>query len=375
MAGKPSPVSPAVLRWAVEQDGRTLDALAEAADVPVVALEAWVAGETQPTVGQVSTLAKVLDRPRALFFLPRPPEGAGLPATFRHPPGADRDVTAAVRRKVRQTRRLQQALAWAQREAPEVEVPVARLSDSTITAAENARRWLCVPVSTQIGWRDDRAALAAWRQALDALGVFVFVVDLGRDDVRGFASWDDHAPTIVLNLTGVSPAARIFTMFHELGHLVLRLDSACVEPRDGLLVGAEVERWCENFAAEALMPRSDLQSWLGPREPGSATIETVKSIMTRYRVSGRAAAVRLVEMGLARPDLYAAVARAFVPKPPDPNSKPQSPPRQVARLRSYGPRAVSTILEALPERDALSILRLQVGDVRQLPETVYAGGI
>lgn len=372
MATKAAPVTPQVLSWALAEDGRPLIELAEALDVNEDTLQAWATGDTSPTVGQVSDLAKVLRRPRALFFLPRPPTGAGLPSTFRHPPGSDRDVSQEARKRVRRTRRVQQALAWALRDEPPVELPVAVLDEEPQRAAAVVRDWVGVPLEAQLRWRDDRTALNGWRQALDGVGVFVFASQIGRDDVRGFSMWDQHAPLIVFNVSGVSAAARTFTVFHELSHLVLRKDSACVEPRDGGLVGAEVERWCERFAADLLMPASDVRRFLWEKPVAQVSVDTVADLARRYRVSARAAAVRLVELGLATSLLYAEVNRRFMVAPPNEESerKPMSAPRALARTREYGPRALSTILEQLPQRDALSILRVTVEDVRQLSGTV-----
>lgn len=369
MAVKASPVTPAVVRWALDEDGRSDLDIAQALEVDIDVLEAWATGDERPSTGQVTRLADLLARPRALFFLPQPPTEAALPTAFRHPPGAERDVGVKARRVVRKVRRVQSALSWAMRDLPGVAVPVAAPNQEPRAIADVVRAWLEVPLSSQLAWSDERVALEAWRQAVDRRGLFPFAIEIGRDDVRGFSIWDEHAPTIVYNVSSVSPAARIFTIFHEVGHLALRQDSACVEPREGGLLGGEVERWCERFAAELLMPHDDVRAFVGGlQNPGS--IAAVRSVMSRYRVSARAAALRLVELKFASPLLYNEVARVFQPAPPNPDAKPRSAPRHEARLRQYGQRAVSTILEHLPPQDALSILRVEVEDVRRMPETV-----
>src|SRR5665647_3057323 len=111
MSGKPSPITPAVLAWAIEEDGRPPVDLAEKLKVDRSVLDEWTDGDSRPTVGQVTELARVLKRPRALFFLPRPPAAATWPATFRHPPGDDHLVGSEARRRVRQARRIQSAVS------------------------------------------------------------------------------------------------------------------------------------------------------------------------------------------------------------------------------------------------------------------------
>lgn len=373
MAGQPSPVTPRVVRWAVDEDGRTIAELADALKVDPEALESWASGDASPSRGQVSDLAMVLKRPRALFFLPRPPASATLPASFRHPPGDDRSVSARARRRVREARRVQHAVSWTLQDSESVNVPTARIADPPEQAAAQVRTWVGVTDDDQDSWSTDRDALTAWREALDARGVLVFVLEVGRDDVRGFSAWDDRAPLIVANLSGVSPSARIFTIAHELGHLVTRLDSACVEPGDSETFSTDVERWCERFGAAFLMPSGRVQELAARRgiRDGHVSLDDVRAVMHQFRVSGRAAALRLIDIGVATPALYGQVARAFVPVSPSELAGTfRRPPRATSRLREFGSRAISTVLNDLPPRDALSILRIDVEDVRRISAEV-----
>jgi Zn-dependent peptidase ImmA (M78 family) len=375
MAAQASPVKPDVLRWAVDEDGRAAEELAQSLKVEPALLQSWLQGDAAPTRGQVSDLARVLQRPRALFFLPRPPVAATLPPSFRHPPGDDeREVSATARRKVRQARRIQHAVSWAMRDEPSLEIPLASLEDSPDEAAKRAREWLEITDEEQSRWGDEYAALRAWREALEGRGVLVFVLEIGRDDVRGFSAWDDRAPLIVANLSGVSAAARCFTLAHELGHLLTRKDSACIEPVvDEQEPGTEVERWCERFGAALLMPREAVAAFGRQRgiARGAADLDDVKAVMRRFRVSARAAALRLINLDLATRALYGEVVRVFVPKPPPAKGTPIArPPRSVARVREYGPETIRTVLTALPPRDALSVLRVTVEDVRKMASEV-----
>lgn len=373
-AAAPSNVQPDVLRWAISEDGRALATLADALRVDSDLLYAWLEGQEAPTRGQISKLATVLQRPRALFFLPRPPEVATLPASFRQPPGDDQqDLSVNARRKVREARRVQHVVAWANRDEPPVDVPLARLIDDPDEASLRAREWLGITDDIQHKWTDDYAALRFWRSALESRGVLVFVLAIGRDEVRGFSAWDDSAPLIVANLTGVNPAARIFTLAHELGHLVTRKDSACIEPTDKISQGANLERWCERFGAALLMPRTTVLAFSEERrlDQHPADLEDVRAVMRTFRVSARAAALRLIDLDFATPRLYSDVLRVFKPAPPPPKgTRISSPPRPEARLRQYGPETLRTVLSALPPRDALAVLRITVGDARNIANEV-----
>lgn len=374
MAGRPAPVTAEVVAWAVGEDGRSVDDLAGALRIETDTLAEWVSGRALPTRGQVTALARVLHRPRALFFLPRAPQAATLPASFRHPPGDDeRQVGAVARRRLRQARRVQQAVSWVLAAEPPIDMPLVTTELRPQGAATLVRDWLAIPVAEQAEWGGEYEALRAWREALELKGVLVFELDIGRDDVRGFSAWDDHAPLIVMNRSAVSPEARCFTIAHELGHLVARQDAACVELTTAA-DGAWIERWCEAFGAALLMPPSAVQALARRRRigPGEGDLDDVRAMMREFRVSARAAARSLIDLGLAEPSLYTLVLSVFVPKaPPGGTARtPMSRPRWESRLRQFGPRTLDLVLSELPQLEALSVLRMEVDDVRRLAEQV-----
>lgn len=372
MAVKTSPISPSVLAWSLAQDGRTLDEVAAALDVERTELMGWASGSSAPTVGQVSTLARALHRPRVFFFLPEPPVESSFPDGFRHPPGGGRrSVSATVLLEARRAKRVQQAIASTVAYDDGPDVPRAKAERSPALAADQVRKWLGLIEPAR--WPDEYAALRWWRGVLETAGVLVFELQLGKDAVRGFAGWDDRAPMIVVNSSGVSPSARIFTLGHELGHLLLREATACLEPTGGnLTINTQTERWCERFAADLVMP-TDAVRQLMVREQvgdGEASIDTVTAMMSRFRVSARAAAVRLGDLGYGSDGLYVAVLSIFRTGKKATPGRPSSPPRHRARLRQYGTPTVMTVLDALPPNDALSVLRMDVEDVRKLADEV-----
>jgi Zn-dependent peptidase ImmA (M78 family) len=373
VAAQLSPVTADVLRWAIEEDGRPVPELAEALRVDVDTVDGWTRGDAQPTRGQVTKLADVLKRPRALFFMPAPPAAATLPASFRHPPGDDHQVSSTARRWIRQARRVQHAVSWALRNEPPNGMPRVPVDWHPLEGAAFAREWLGVSDAEQASWSDYYAALRAWRDSLEDRGILVFVFEIGAGDVRGFSAWDDRAPLIVANASKVSPAARVFTLAHELGHLLTRQDSACVEPVPQPWLakqpnGRMIERWCEEFAAALLMPESAVRSYL--RDHPGSHLDQVRSVANRFKVSHRAAALRLIDLDYAPVSLYADVVKNFAPAPPDsaPAGEYRRPPRAVTRPREYGLRTIRTVLEALPPRDAMSILRVTVEDVRRIAD-------
>ena len=122
------------------------------------------------------------------------------------------------------------------------------------------------------------------------------------------------APLVAVN-TSYHPTARNYTLFHEVGHLLTRTDSA--SSRFVLPSSQEplIERWCERFVAAFLLPDAELRATargLGATEASPVSdVDLVRRLANRFKTSSRATAIRLDELGLAANGLYAAVVENF----------------------------------------------------------------
>src|SRR5690242_11911147 len=86
------PVTPSVLRWAIEESGYDPEDIAHAVGVPLAVLEQWVSGDSKPNLTHARKLASKLRRPFAALLLPAPPESRRLPVEFRLPIGDEREL-------------------------------------------------------------------------------------------------------------------------------------------------------------------------------------------------------------------------------------------------------------------------------------------
>jgi Zn-dependent peptidase ImmA (M78 family) len=366
-----SPVKPDVLRWALVEDGRALAEIAESADVAVIDLQRWLDGDDGPSAGQLSRLSNALGRSRATLLLPVPPAAASTPTAFRRAAGTGNAVSTKARRAVRESRQIQKALAWIRRDEDPVSLPTSSFSQPAATAAAEAREWTGISLSDQFGWADERQAFREWRACLDAKGIYVFALQIGQDEVRGFSDWNERAPIIGVNTSGIGVAARIFSLAHELGHLVCRSDATCEEYGIPGVAQSRVESWCESFASAFLMPsqavvevveQHAISALKRGKEPSD--LDQVRLVVRKFRVSARAAALRLEGLKLAPNGLYAKVNNVFKPKLVA--GTPRNPPRATMRLRQYGGDVIETLMTSLPPGDALRILRIDALDARKL---------
>ena len=292
-------VNPSVLKWARESSGWTIQEISKKLKVDPHALQKWESGEQPTTLAKLEGLANFYKRPLAAFFLPRPPEEPPRPADFRSLPERRGQFTRKTVLVIRRATRLQSVAG----ELTENLGRDNRALTGRVTLRENPeqialqqRNELGVTVQEQVPWRDEYQAFEGWRNAVQAKNIYVFSFPMPIDDARGFSLSEKEPLAIVVNSSD-TPRARIFTLFHEYGHLLLRESGICI-PRDQrrkLEKNFDVEGWCNRFAAALLLPESALKEQLahydGNRpEPLS---EFLSQAARKYKVSQQAVLRRL----------------------------------------------------------------------------------
>jgi len=257
------PVKPELLVWACERSGYTVDSFIE--KQPKVRLKEWIAEETLPTLKQLEAFAKTTRAPIGYFFLPEPPKEAVPIPDFRTVAG--RGITRPSPDLLDTIYICQQRQEWFRGYARTVQEPPVEF----IGSVDRGRRPESVAeqIRGALGFSiEERRQFATWTDALrrfieqiENIGVLVMVNGvvgsnnnrkLDPDEFRGFALCDPIAPLIFINGSDTR-SAQMFTLAHELGHLWLgetALSDATmrVEPNN------EVEKWCNQVAAELLVP-------------------------------------------------------------------------------------------------------------------------
>jgi Zn-dependent peptidase ImmA (M78 family)/transcriptional regulator with XRE-family HTH domain len=254
-------VKPELLQWARERSGIEPEALA----VRFPGLDAWERGERRPTLKQLEDFANATHAPIGYFFLPAPPvERMPIPdfrtVASRHVERPSPDLLDTIHL-------CQQRQQWYREFAQSLgERPVAVVGSVTVTtdvvlAAEQIRHTIGFDL-------EERRRIPTWTDALrrfielaDAAGVMVMVSGvvgsnnrrkLDPDEFRGFALADPLAPLVFLNGSDTK-AAQMFTLAHEMAHIWLG-QSAVSDAQPNEVPDNRIERWCNQVAAELLVP-------------------------------------------------------------------------------------------------------------------------
>jgi len=294
------PVNPQILRWARKRAGRDIESLQRT--FPKV--EAWERGESQPTMRQLERFAKTTHVPFGFFFLDSPPDEPLPIPDFRTMPGASRppspdllDTIYACQQRQEWYRGYLQTIG----EEPLPFVGSAGLQADPARVAAGIRRRLHFDIG-------ERHKLPTWTEALrrfieqvESAGVLVMTSSivgsnthrkLNPEEFRGFALVDDLAPLVFINAADTK-SAQMFTLAHELAHIWLG-ESGVSDAQITVLPDARMERWCNQLAAELLVPLEALRE---SNQPEADLQHEINRLARQFKVSTLVVLRRIHEIG------------------------------------------------------------------------------
>lgn len=297
------PINPKILKWARERAGYTISMLTEK-DFPK--FQDWEMGESYPTSSQLEKLSDKLKISLALFFFPEPPEEEPIEKSLRAISKEDiNNLSPNVRFLFRKGKAYQiylsdllldevnkQNLHWLKNAS----------GNSPQELAEHVRKSLEVSIETQISWSSPDLALSEWRDVFAKKGVYVFKEAFKDDKVSGFCIYDDTYPIIFIN-NSHSKSRQIYTLFHELGHLISRKNYLDVL-KHGTYFDEEKnysrdEVYCNSFAGHFLVPDESLKEKIQ-----HINRLDIKELAAIYKVSRDVIARRIFEIKKINKNTY-----------------------------------------------------------------------
>lgn len=287
MAKEFMPINPDVLKWARERAGVSIDD----ATKKFAKFQAWEAGDQSPTYAQLEQLADTLKLPIAAFFFPGRPKLPEIEQTFRSIPSAElHKLSAKVRLMLRKAKAMQLNLVdlYSGKNPANKKIVQSlefRGRAQIAKIATDVRDFLGVSLETQFAWKDADEALFQWRAAFHRSGISVFKDAFRDTEISGFCLYDSEFPLVYVN-NSTSKTRQIFTLAHELGHLLFHssgidwLNSGYSVRISG--ANKDIEIACNQFAAELLVPDLALEGLVNSR---SASVEKASELADKFHVS------------------------------------------------------------------------------------------
>lgn len=290
-----------VLRWAAQR--ARLDDGNLATRFPKWPM--WCRGEAQPTLRQLEDFARITHTSIGYFFLPQPPDLALPVPDFRTlrdealaEPSSDLlDILYLC----------QQRQDWFRDHARMHGLPTlqfvgsASVQEEPVVVSQRLRETLGLSVDTRRRcptWTDALRELIAKSEVAGVMVMASSVVGsnshrkLDVGEFRGFALADGLAPLVFLNGAD-SKAAQMFTLAHELAHVWLGATGVS-DAQAGQVPEQQTERWCNQVAAELLMPLDELRAAYQRNAP---ILDEIQRLAREFKVSTLVALRRLFDAG------------------------------------------------------------------------------
>ena len=242
-------------------------------------------------------------------------------------------------------------------------------------AASAARAELGIGIERQFSWKDNRQAFSAWRGVLERRGVLVFTMSMPTKEVRGLSiSGPDGPPAIVLS-SGDSDAGKIFSLFHEYGHILTGGGGICLPfegPTRDRLPDAEI--YSNRFAGALLVPSDALGGMPEAQALGASPTmpsdDEIQKVADRFRVSKQVIWYRLRDLEIISRLRFAAKWAAWRGQKL-PTRRPRTPRVGVRVLNRRGVRFTGLVFDArtdasITTSEALAYLSIRLSDLDEV---------
>ncbi|MGD2248478.1 MAG: XRE family transcriptional regulator [Candidatus Methanofastidiosia archaeon] len=311
-------VSPEVFCWLQESSGWTAEEVAKRLKTSVEAIRAIGRGERQPTLRQLKELSKAYRRPLASFFLSEPLLELPLPKDYRMLPERkdvfDKKTLYAIR-KARYLQKIIKELSVNIQYSTTPQVERVSLDDDPENLAYKYRELFNLSEERQIEFKTPYKLFHHMRDNLEDMNIIVFQFSMPVKDARGFAL-TDRTPNIIVVNTQDTIEARLFTLMHEVGHILL--GETVIDIPDAIIkFNNEVEQWCNTFSSRFLLPRGVAVNLFKKYRSKLTETQTLGSLKYKYKVSKAMLLYNMFKLGVVTQEKYEETLDRYKPKEPE----------------------------------------------------------
>lgn len=256
-------INSAMMKWAREYAGFTHGHEERLPKDIKSKYEAWEKGENSPTWNQLREVSKKYHIPTAFFFMDCPPNFDNLPNMINYRKLVADSIyetnSPNLINNIRKSETRREIYLDLLNELNEdiLLFKVPKLEHDTKIFSNYIREILGISLSTQKSWYKEvnhYNFLNIWKEVLnEKLGVLIFETEgVLLEEMRALCIFHEKIPIILLNGKD-SVNGRIFSLFHELTHLLLGESAICGDDEN-----TKEEIFCNAVAGEFLVPEHDL---------------------------------------------------------------------------------------------------------------------
>jgi Zn-dependent peptidase ImmA (M78 family) len=316
-------VKPAVLKSVRERYGIPVHVFAEKIKEPVTTITKWEVEGAELSPTKMATIADVVSCHWSLLLRDEPLPSVKSPANKRaknHRDGYLPDITTLV--SYREANRLLDHISFSK--APALDSKLSKIINTKVEQSKSEEYALCFREA--VGYDENKMRVLADSRRVynyvasevEKLGVYISEQNFDNEDIKGFMISKDNYYLIVVNSDDKFPASRLFTLLHEIGHILSgQKSSACDMHEVPRLKDAveQEESFCNSFAAAFLMPAKDFQADNRIKriqdDISSLDSELLTKLASTYRTSYPAAVRRLYQLNIIDYPLYSKFNKHF----------------------------------------------------------------
>lgn len=255
-------INPQVLRWAREEAGYEVSEISNKMAIGKEKYMLWETKGKNIPLGKLKILANTYKRQLAAFLLPTVPEKTTKPKDFRNLSPQKSKFSKRILEVIREVTYFRETAMEIQGE------PYWKMRYEWLNKIETGKReynksiprlrsLLNISLDDQLSWHADYEAYRKWRLAVeDRLGILVFQYPLPMDEAQGFC-FTDKLPYAIVTNSNHSYTGRIFTIFHELAHVLRHQSGICLF--EETTSKQKEEYACNEFAGKFLAPKEIIE--------------------------------------------------------------------------------------------------------------------
>jgi Zn-dependent peptidase ImmA (M78 family) len=356
-------IKPEVIKWAISTSGWDESELISKLNISEAIYKDWLKGNI--TIKQLEALADKLKRPLAVFFLPKAPEEKPKPKDYRMLPGKEGKFNKKTILAIRKARYLQgiiQELAINIENDLKPKITLHKITDNPQQIATKYRELLFFSVEKQTTELKDAYKVYSYlREMLEEKNIYSFQISMPIEDARGFAL-SDKDPKIVVTNSQDEIEARIFTLMHEFGHVLLGETAISLTE---FQTQDKIEKWCNLFASNFLLPAELANSVFSQKKESLTETNTLNTLKRKYKVSKAMLVYNMFNLNFITQSIYKSILERPIPVKAEGKHKIVDPRTQdqkcIAELGHKLPSLVADNMDKgfITYSDALSYLSIK----------------
>lgn len=279
-------VNPQVFKWLRISSGWSVEDVSTRLKTSIEIINAIEQGERQPTLRQLKELSNAYKRPLAAFLLSEPLEEPPLPKDYRmllnRKNVFDRDTIYAIR-KARNLQEIGGELLININNEIKPKIKQVTTSKKAEDIGLFYREKFGLTNENQKKFKNSHALYNHLRDTFEDLNILVFQFSMPIDDARGFV-FTDKIPNIIVVNSKDSIEARIFTLMHEFGHILLG-ETVIDIPDISITKKHQIEYWCNQFSSSFLLPKQLGKTLFKSQKETLTDSRTLNNLSRNYKLS------------------------------------------------------------------------------------------